>query len=113
MELSTNNKWVRAARIDEIPGDGLVRGIKLEGLDIALFNWDQSFYALENHCPHLGFPLTEGIVQDGSVICGWHGWRIRLEDGGCPGKTLTARTYPCKIRGEDLYVKVPVIPKCS
>ena len=110
MELSTDRKWVRAATINDVPEDGIARGVKLEGLEIALFNWDQTFYALENHCPHLGFPLTEGIVQEGAVICGWHGWRVRLEDGGCPGKTLTARTYPCEIRGEDLYVEVPVIP---
>jgi len=108
--VNGESRWVRAAALEEIPEDGLARSVKLEGLDVALFNWDKSYYAMENHCPHLGFPLTEGIVQDGTVICGWHGWRIRLEDGGCPGKTLTARTYPCEVRGEELFVEVPVIP---
>ena len=108
--MSEAQKWVRAAAVAEVPEDGLARGVKLEGLEIALFNWDESFYALENHCPHLGFPLTEGVVQDGVVICGWHGWRVQLEDGGCPGKTLTARTYPCEVRGAELYVEVPAIP---
>lgn len=108
--MSGEHKWARAASVDDIPEDGLARGVKLEGLEIALFHWDQTFYALENHCPHLGFPLTEGIVQAGVVICGWHGWRVRLEDGGCPGKTLTARTYPCEVRDNDVYVEVPVVP---
>ena len=48
--------------------DGTGHGVRIEGLDIALFHWDQAFYALENLCPHLGFPLTEGMVQDGTVI---------------------------------------------
>ncbi len=109
-KVSAERRWVRAAAVEEIPDDGMVLGAKVEGLEIALFNWNRTFYALENHCPHMGFPLTEGILQDGIVICGWHGWRVRLEDGGCPGKTLTARTYPCEVRGDDLFVEVPVIP---
>lgn len=110
MNVDRATKWVRVFPVSQIPEDGLIRGVKVEGLDIAVSNWDQTFHALENHCPHLGFPLTEGIVQDGMIICGWHGWRIRLDDGRCPGKTLSARTYPCEVRGDDLYVEVPAIP---
>ena len=101
------SKWVRASSATDIPEDGSGHRFDIDGLDIAIFRWDQSFFALENFCPHLGFPLTEGIVQDGTVICGWHGWRVRLEDGGCGGKTLVARTFPCEVRGEDVWVEVP------
>jgi nitrite reductase/ring-hydroxylating ferredoxin subunit len=45
------------------------------------------------------------------VICGWHGWRIRLEDGSCPGKTLAARTYPCEVREGRLWVEIPRLPE--
>ena len=108
MEAAT--KWIRVGSVEEVPEDGMGHGVKIDGLDIALFQWDQTFYAVENLCPHLGFPLTEGIAQDGVIICGWHGWRIRLEDGSCQGKTLTAPTFPCEVRGEDLYMQIPVIP---
>jgi len=100
-------KWVRASSLDELPRDGSGRAFDVDGLDIAVFNWDQSYFALENYCPHLGFPLTEGIVEEGAVICGWHGWRVRLDDGGCRGKTLTARRYACEVRGDALWVEVP------
>ena len=105
--MSEPNKWVRASSVADVPGDGSGRAFSLDGLDIAIFNCNEAFFALENFCPHLGFPLTEGIVQDGTVICAWHGWRVRLEDGGCRGKTLAARTYPCEVRGDDIWVRIP------
>jgi len=104
MELA--KKWVRASAVADVPEDGTGRAFDIDGLDIVVFNWDQGFFALENFCPHLGFPLTEGIVQDGTVICGWHGWRVRLEDGSCRGKTSSARTFPCEVRGDSIWVEV-------
>jgi nitrite reductase (NADH) small subunit len=102
--------WVRVAGVSEVPENGMGHRVIVEGLELALFQWDQTFYAVENLCPHLGFPLTEGIVQNGVVICGWHGWRISLQDGSCAGKTLSAPTFPCEVRGTDLYVEVPSLP---
>ena len=101
------NKWVRAASVEEVPEDGMGYGVQIEGLDIALFQWDQIFYALENFCPHLGFPLTEGMVQNGEVICGWHGWHVRLSNGSCRRESATAKTYGCEVRGRHLFVEIP------
>lgn len=100
-------KWVRASSAEEVPADGKGHAFDIDGLDIAIFNWDQSYYALENFCPHLGFPLAEGIVADGNVICGWHGWRVRLDDGGCRGGGPAARSYPCEVREDSIWVQVP------
>jgi nitrite reductase (NADH) small subunit len=85
------------------------RSVTIEGLEIAVFRSNGELYALENLCPHLGFPLTEGIVKDDVVICGWHGWRVRLGDGGCPGKTSTARTFACKLHEGDVYLEIPAL----
>jgi len=105
--MSRPNKWLQVVPVEEVVEDGVGRAFQVDGLDIAIFKWDQNYFALENFCPHLGFPLTEGIVQDGNVICGWHGWRVRLEDGGCSGKTLVARTFPCEVRGDAVWVEIP------
>ena len=32
-------------------------------------------------CPHRGAPLDEGKVEDGTVVCPWHGSCFRLRDG--------------------------------
>jgi nitrite reductase/ring-hydroxylating ferredoxin subunit len=107
LPMGRQQKWVRASSTDQVPADGKGHAFRIDGLDIAIFNWDQAYYAVENFCPHLGFPLSEGLVHDGSVICGWHGWRVRLEDGGCGGGASTATCYPCETRGDSIWVQVP------
>jgi hypothetical protein len=29
-------------------------------------------YAIDNRCPHMGFPLHKGTVCDGILTCHWH-----------------------------------------
>jgi nitrite reductase/ring-hydroxylating ferredoxin subunit len=39
-------------------------------------------HALDNRCPHLGFPLHKGSIQDGILTCHWHHARFDLASGG-------------------------------
>lgn len=38
-------------------------------------------FALDNRCPHMGFPLDRGTVEDGILTCHWHHARFDLESG--------------------------------
>ena len=38
-------------------------------------------HALDNRCPHLGFPLQRGSVENGILTCHWHHARFDLESG--------------------------------
>jgi nitrite reductase/ring-hydroxylating ferredoxin subunit len=38
-------------------------------------------FALDNRCPHMGFPLGRGSVEDGILTCHWHHARFDLESG--------------------------------
>ena len=100
------DKWVRVASLTELPSEGLGHAVKVEGLEIALFRWSDRVYALEDLCPHLGFPLSEGIVQMGEVICSWHGWRVRLEDGSCRRERECAKVFPAEVREGMIYVQL-------
>jgi nitrite reductase/ring-hydroxylating ferredoxin subunit len=56
-------------------------------------------YAVDDRCPHLGFPLHRGSVEDGLLTCHWHHARFDL----CSGGTLDpfaddVRAYPVEIR---------------
>jgi nitrite reductase/ring-hydroxylating ferredoxin subunit len=99
-------RWVRAASLSDIALEGMGISVKLNGLDIALFRWNDQVFAIEDLCPHLGFPLSEGIMQSGEVICSWHGWHVRLADGTCRRERERARVYSCEIRGDEVWVKV-------
>ncbi|MGY4281179.1 nitrite reductase/ring-hydroxylating ferredoxin subunit [Bradyrhizobium sp. LM2.7] len=34
-------------------------------------------FALDNRCPHMGFPLERGSVEDGILTCHWHPRSLR------------------------------------
>ena len=38
-------------------------------------------FALDNRCPHMGFPLERGSLDDGILTCHWHHARFDLESG--------------------------------
>jgi nitrite reductase/ring-hydroxylating ferredoxin subunit len=98
--------WTKVADVSDLATEGLGRAFKVAGLQISLFRWEQRVYALEDICPHMGFPLSEGVTQSGEVICNWHGWRIRLDDGSCRITRKDARSYPVEVRGEEVWVQV-------
>lgn len=54
-----------------------------QGHDIVVFYHGGEFYALDNRCPHMGFPLHRGSVKDGILTCDWHHARFDLNTGGC------------------------------
>ena len=48
---------------------------------IAVFTDGEEVYAVENNCPHMGFPLDRGTVRDGILTCHWHQARFDLHSG--------------------------------
>lgn len=99
------DRWVKAAELAGLP-DNSGTAVRADGLSLALFRSGNAVYALEDVCPHLGFPLSEGIVRNGEVICAWHGWHVRLFDGGCFPERNRARTFAVEIRGDEVWVLV-------
>jgi nitrite reductase (NADH) small subunit len=73
-------EFVRVAELAATPpGSALV--VRAGRYDIALFNVDGAFYALENACPHQGGPIAEGWVEGLTVTCPWHAWCFDLRSG--------------------------------
>ena len=52
-----------------------------EGRRIAVFADGDGVFAVENNCPHMGFPLDRGTVRDGILTCHWHQARFDLRSG--------------------------------
>ena len=71
------------AHVDEIE-EGKAKVVTLEnGDEIALFKIEGKIYALNNACPHKGGPLGEGMIEDGTLTCPWHGWQFDPITGEC------------------------------
>ena len=72
--------WIRIAPCSDIPlREG--RSAKIGEHEIAIFNLGERFLAVENHCPHKGGPLADGIVSGASIVCPLHAWKFCLETG--------------------------------
>ncbi|HEX5080707.1 MAG TPA: Rieske 2Fe-2S domain-containing protein [Blastocatellia bacterium] len=61
--------------------EGELRRAEADGVPVLLVRCGGEIYALAETCAHMGGPLAEGDLIDGSVRCPWHGSRYRLEDG--------------------------------
>jgi len=63
-------------------------------------------FALDNRCPHMGFPLERGSVEDGILTCHWHHARFDLESG-CTFDLWAddVPIFPVELRNGQVWVK--------
>ena len=54
--------------------------------------------ALDNRCPHEGYPLAQGALNDCTLTCNWHNWKFDVRDGTCLLGGEDVRTYPVRVR---------------
>lgn len=78
---------------------------------IAVFRDGLRIFALSNLCQHQGGPLGEGRVIDGCVVCPWHGFQYRPENGCSPDPfTEKVATYRTRINAGIAYVHALPLP---
>ena len=67
--------WHRVEQVD-VPDEGRVRGVVVDGRTVALARCGGRLGALENRRPHQGGPLGEGSIENGWLRCPWHGYEL-------------------------------------
>lgn len=103
-------RYVAAAKVDEVRSEGF-KVVTLEGHAVVLINHEGAFYALDNRCPHMGFPLHRGSLNKGILTCDWHHARFDL----CSGGTFDlwaddARKFAVDVRDGEIWVDVGPAP---
>jgi nitrite reductase/ring-hydroxylating ferredoxin subunit len=74
---------------------------------LCLFADGDQVYAVDNRCPHMGFPLHRGTLCDGILTCHWHHARFDLSTGGTFDQWADdLRRFPVEVRGDDVFVDV-------
>lgn len=75
-------EWLDLGPVTDIPLRGARSVPVAGGEEIAVFRTgDDRVYALVNRCPHMGGPLSQGIVHGDKVACPLHDWKISLATG--------------------------------
>jgi len=62
--MSSNANYVFAANLSDVQATGYTV-VQTQGHTIALFDHDGAIHAVDNRCPHMGFPLSKGTVNNG------------------------------------------------
>jgi nitrite reductase/ring-hydroxylating ferredoxin subunit len=94
----------RAASLEELRAAGRLV-VALDGHTICLLAEGDEVYAIDNRCPHMGFPLHRGTVSDGILTCHWHHARFDLCTGGTFDQFADElRRFPVEIEDGDVYV---------
>ena len=98
--------WKSICRVDDIPVLGARRVERAQGIAVAVFRSNEDkVFALLDHCPHKGGPLSQGIVFGESVACPLHNWTIGLADGCArsPDEGTTPR-FACKVDAGQVFL---------
>jgi len=92
--------------LDELRRTGCITG-KAGTQPICVFWSDGEALALDDRCPHMGFPLHRGTVESGLVTCHWHNARFDLSSGSTLDPWADdVRAYPVEVDGGQVIVSI-------
>ena len=98
-------KFERAGTIEELKSK---RRLILRGAHrpILVVEDQGRIFALDNRCPHMGFPLDRGSIEDGILTCHWHHARFDLASG-CTFDLWADDVPTCEVelRGNEVWIQ--------
>lgn len=102
-----NDTWTDALAASELPTDDVL-GLQLNGRDIALHAVGGELYATDNLCTHGQARLCDGFLDGHEIECPLHQGKFDVRTGQplCDPVTEALRTYPVKIEGERVYLRL-------
>ena len=75
-------------------------------VDALLVRQHRRVCGLAHPCAHMGGPLSEGTLKDGSVVCPWHGSEFALDDGRVLNGPATQAQPTFDVRERDGSIEV-------
>ncbi len=75
---------------------GQMKKISVDGKDIVVANIGGDYFAMNDTCTHASASLSEGKIEDSTIICDWHGAQFDCKNG----KLIK---FPAEIDGLEVY----------
>ena len=102
-------EYVHLPGAAEIP-PGQARAYPVGRYEVAVFNVNGEFYALDNTCPHQGAPIAEGWTEGPLVTCPWHAWCFDVRTGKMTlGEFAGIDRFAVRREGDAIYVSTEPI----
>jgi nitrite reductase/ring-hydroxylating ferredoxin subunit/uncharacterized membrane protein len=101
----SEKEWTWIADVGEVPS-GVLTQADLGGVPLVLTRRGNDITVLADRCTHRGGPLHEGELDDGCIVCPWHGSRF-APDGGVVGGPATRPqpAYEVKVTDGQVYAR--------
>jgi len=78
---------------------------KIEKHQLAVLRTENDeVHIVDNRCPHEGYPLAQGKLEDCVLTCAWHNWKFDVRDGHAVMGGEGVRVFPCRIREGNIEV---------
>ena len=104
MQTAAPNSLARVASLSELRAAGRLV-VRADRHTICLFADGDQVHAVDNRCPHMGFPLHRGTVCDGILTCHWHHARFDLATGGTFDQFADElRRFAVTVAGDDVLI---------
>jgi nitrite reductase/ring-hydroxylating ferredoxin subunit/uncharacterized membrane protein len=104
-DIDPPSDFIAVAGSADLP-DNSMRRVRAGDADVLLVRQHGRVCALAHMCAHLGGPLSEGTLKDGSVVCPWHGSEFSLDDGRVLNGPSTHNQTSLDVREVDGRIEV-------
>ena len=99
--------WLRVASVAACPV-GELTAVMAGSIPLVLANVDGRICALRDECSHEEYPLSDGELEGGDLVCAYHGARFDACTGARKAlpAVLPVKSYPVEVRDGDVYVDI-------
>ena len=101
------SEYIKIAAESELPPENEAREFSCGDKTICVANVDGKITAMDNVCLHRGGPLGQGVIDEGKLVCPWHGWGFDPATGeALHNRSAKVPLYPVKVENGNVLVEL-------
>ena len=99
--------FTKIAIQSELPSPNEAKEFSCAGKQICIASVNGTYSAMDNVCLHQGGPIGQGTVENGKVVCPWHGWAWNPVTGeAAHNPRAKIGVYPLRIENGDVLIEI-------
>src|SRR5438477_10340608 len=104
--MALTENWTDVGAADLLPGES--KTVEADYRNVALFNVNGTYYALEDVCTHDGGELSSGPFEGTVVTCPRHGAQFDVRTGAalCMPAVTPTSAFPVKVENGRVLVSI-------
>ncbi len=101
------SNFIKLTTVAELPSPGEAKEFICAGREICVANVNGTISAMDNVCLHEGGPLGQGVIENGKLVCPWHGWEWDPATGEASHDPRTkVAVYPLKQEHGEVFIEI-------